>query len=137
MSSAKLLHPILVKSIPKLPAKCGDLLYETRQERLKVQKVVEALESQEAKLKEYIIENLPKSKANGITGSIARVELDKKAIPSVKDWDAFYAYIAKHQAWELLQRRPAEAAVKERWEAGETVPGVEKFIAIVVSCTKK
>jgi hypothetical protein len=28
---------------------------------------------------------------------------------------------------KLSERRPGKAACKERWEAGEIIPGVEKF----------
>lgn len=133
----KKLHPILVNSLPALPAVAGDLLYNTKAERLKVQKIVDALEKQEKDLKEFLINNLPKGSASGITGKVAHVEISTKPIPTVEDWDKFYTYIARTKSWELMQRRVSDSAVKERWDAGKQVPGVGKFTAVVVSCTKR
>lgn len=122
--------------MPKTIGACADLLYATRQKRLALQKDVEKLEAEESELREHIIQTLPKSEASGVAGKVARVSVGKKEVPTVKDWDAFYRYVKKTGAFELLQRRVTEVAVKERWEAGEQVPGVEKFHAVTVSINK-
>lgn len=122
--------------IPKTIGACADLLYETRRKRLAKQKEVEVLEAEETMLKEHIIATLPKSDASGVSGKVARVTVLSKDIPTVKDWSAFYKYILKNKAFELLQRRVSDAAVKERIESGKQVPGVEIFKAPTVSLNK-
>lgn len=117
-------------------AQAADLLYTTRQMRLKIQKDVDALAAREAELKTYIIENLPKQDAIGISGSIARVTLGTKTKSVVEDWEKVYDYVVENEAWELLQKRINDAAVKDRWEAGEEIPGVGRFQSIEVSCVK-
>jgi hypothetical protein len=121
---------------PKQLAVCGDLLYTTRQERLALEKLVEELKTKENILREHLIANLPKSEASGIAGKIARVKIDTKDVPHVKDWETLQKYVKRTGSFELLQRRISDTAVKERWEAGKEVPGVERFTATVVSCTK-
>lgn len=122
--------------IPKKLGEVADLLYATKQARLAKQKEIDELASQETQLKNYIIENLPKSEATGTAGKVARVQVVVKQKPAVKDWEALYAFISKTKSWEFLQRRLGEAAVKDRWEAGKTVPGVEATPVVDVSITK-
>jgi hypothetical protein len=123
--------------LPKTLAECADLLYETREKRLKVQKNADELEELEKALKAHIIDNLPKSQASGIQGKVASVTLRKKIVASLKDDKKFFAYIKKTGDFDLLQRRLNDAAVQARWEQKKNVPGVEPFTTVTISCTKR
>lgn len=120
---------------PKLGA-CADRLYQLREKRLLMQKETDAVEAEEKALKEHLIQTLPKSEAGGIAGKLARVSVVTKAVPRVEDWDKLYAYIKKKGEFELLQRRVADTAVQERWEAGKAVPGVASFDVVTLSMNK-
>jgi hypothetical protein len=123
--------------LPKSVAGAADKLYTLREQRYALQKKVTKLEEKEGVLREYLIDNLPKSDASGITGRIAHAEISKKPVPQVKDWPAFYKHILRTKDFSLMQRRLNEGAVKERWLAKKVVPGVVRFNAISVSITKK
>lgn len=123
-------------ALPKTPAQCADLLYAARECRLTIQRETEKLSRLESQISNYFIENLPKSDSSGVSGLRANVQLKKKPIPTVENWDKFYPYVYQHKAGELLQRRLSESAVSERLGAGERIPGVGIFNAITVSCTK-
>lgn len=121
---------------PKTIGACADRLYELRQKRLEQQKVVDALEEEEKALKEHIIQTLPKSDSTGAAGKVARVSVVPKIVAQVKDWDKFYAYVAKTKSFDLLQRRLNDKAIQARWEEKKAVAGVEPFQTVTVSCTK-
>ena len=121
---------------PKALGACADRLFQVREERLKIQKQVELLASEESAIKEHLINTLPKSDASGVAGKLARVTIVTKQVPQVKDWDAFYKHVKKSGDFDLLQRRLTDSAIKERWEAGKEVPGVEHFNAVSVSINK-
>lgn len=121
---------------PKAMGACADKLYELKNKRLSIQKLVEELQAEETALKNHIIDNLPKSEASGVTGKLARVTVVTKEIPQTQDWDALYRHIKKTGGFELLQRRLAVAAVKERWEEGKEVPGIGHFTVVDVSINK-
>ena len=121
---------------PKALGACADRLFTLREQRLNAQKEVDKLASEESAIKEHIINTLPKSEASGVAGKLARVTVVTKQVPQVKDWDKFYAHVKKTGQFELLQRRLTDAAIKERWEAGKQVPGVESFNAVTVSINK-
>ena len=53
------------------------------------------------------------------------IYLSPQIVPKVVDWEAFYGYIGKNQAWHMLERRPSRAAFRELYEAHKPVPGVE------------
>lgn len=122
--------------LPKQLAQVADLMYTIREERYALQAQVDLLAEKESMCREHIINNLPKSQANGIAGQIARAEIKKKTKPTVKDWKKFWAYVFKTKNSSLVQQRVNDKAVMERWEANEVVPGVDKFTALTISLTK-
>ena len=122
--------------MPKTLGACADMLYALREKRLEAQKAVDAMQAEETALKEHIINQLPKSDASGVSGKVARVAVSTREIPRVEDWEKFHEYVRKTKQFDLLQRRAADAAVKERWEAGEQIPGVGRFTVVTVSVNK-
>ncbi len=125
-----------VYRFPKALGACADRLYELKEARLVVQKQADAIEQEEKALKAHLIDTLPKSKAEGVSGTVANVKIVRKEVPQVKDYEAFYAHVKKTGSFDLLQRRLNDAAVKERLDAGKVIPGVEVFTAVSVSLTK-
>ncbi len=122
--------------IPKNLGACADQLFKTRQKRLELQKAVDELAAEESALKEHLINTLPLSEASGVSGKLARVTINVKEIAQVKDWEAFYKYVKRTGRFDLMQRRVADAAIKEFWENGKEVPGVDRFGAKTVSINK-
>jgi hypothetical protein len=53
------------------------------------------------------------------------IYISPQVVPKVVDWDAFYGYIRKTEAFHMLERRPSRAAFRELHEAHKLVPGVE------------
>lgn len=96
--------------LPKTPAAVTDLFYKTQQERYALQRQAKALEEVETACREFLINNLPKSEASGISGKVARSWVENKDIVQVQDWPALYGYIAAAAkrnpgVWGLLQKR--------------------------------
>lgn len=124
------------KAIPKNLAAVADLYYIARQERLDLQKSVDKLATRESELRDYLIDNLPKSKVGGITGKVANVEVVRKEVPTMEDRAKFFAYIKRSGAQDLLTQSLNSAAVKERWAAGKIIPGVGKHTVVTLSLHK-
>lgn len=122
--------------IPKQMGAVADLYFETRNKRLAAQKIVNEIEGDEKTLREYIIQNLPKSEATGVAGKLARVSVVTKDVPAVEDWDKVFEYVRKTKSYDLLQRRISSSAVEARWENGKAIPGVGHFNVVSVSLSK-
>jgi len=124
------------KKIPKKFGEAADVLYLTREARLKLSKVVDALDKHERDIKNYFIENLSKKASTGAAGHVARVQIVTADEPAVENWEDTYKYINKTGSFDLLNRALNRSAVKERWENGKEVPGVGHFTVTKVSVTK-
>lgn len=122
--------------VPKALGACADRLMVLREKKAKLTREIEKLEEERRAIEERLIDELPKDEASGVVGKIAKAVVTRREVPTVKDWDRLYDYVLMNKDFSLLQRRVSESAVKERWEAGETVPGVDKFTVIGVSITK-
>lgn len=125
-----------VYRFPKTMGTCADKLYALKEKKSAAKKVFDEIEAEEKALKAYIIDNLPKSEASGISGKTARVTVVTKSIPQVQDWDKFYKYVARTKAFDMLQRRLSAKAVEERWDNKKKVPGVGTFDVVTVSMNK-
>lgn len=101
-----------------------DAYISTRAQRLQLDRQVAELKEQEEKLKEFIIGHFRLSGTTALGGQAGLVKLQKKDEPDVLNWEELYGYIKQNDAWELLHKRIGSTAVKERWEAGEIIPGV-------------
>jgi hypothetical protein len=122
--------------VPKTLGACADRLFTLKAQLAALNMQAEALDAERKAIQERLIADLPKSEAAGIAGRLARATVVTKEVPTVKDWTAFYKTILKTKDFSLLQRRVSDAAVRERWEAGKKVPGVEPFTVVTVSVTK-
>lgn len=122
--------------IPKNFGAAADLLYVTREDRLRLSKIVDTMEAFEKKLKKHFIDNLSKKESTGAAGKVARAQIVVSDEPAAQDWDETYKHIKKTGNFDLLNRALNKAAVKARWEAGKEVPGVGHFPTVKVSITK-
>lgn len=107
-----------------------------RDARLKKEKEAQALKDRETALYDYLINNLPASKAGGIQGSIARVEIVYKEVPIfdgeesgdvTESREAFFKFARRKGNEDLITEQMNAKAIKERWEAGKEVPGVIRY----------
>lgn len=123
-------------NLPDTLAACADKLQDLKKQRYATQKLVDSIAREEAHLTAHIKDELAKQGATGISGFHARVSMNEKVVPTVQDWGALHEYIQKTGQFDLLQRRVSDAAVKERWQAGEKVAGVGEFTITTLSISK-
>jgi hypothetical protein len=104
--------------LPKTAAAVADLFYRTQQERYALQRQGKALEDIEAACREFLIENLPKSEASGVSGKVARSYVENKDIIQVQDWTELYKYVQSRAAknpgiWGIFQKRITSEMAEE------------------------
>jgi len=109
-----------------------DLLYTTRQTRLRTQTTVETLKEHEEKLREFIAANCTVGEV--VTGNDGRAEIVERYEYVVEDWAELYDFILRYQTWEILKKAVVDSAL-EKWfnERGLPVPGVTRRIVKQVS----
>lgn len=122
--------------LPKSLAECADLAYTLRERRLEIQRSTKQLEEQEKLVKEYLINNLPKSQASGVSGKVANAKIERDTVPTITDKKKFLAYVKKTGDFDLITSSMNPRAVKERWEHKKKVPGIGEFQVVKLSLTK-
>lgn len=122
--------------IPATFGACADRLYALRALKKPLRDKLNKLDEEETAIEQHLIATMPKSDGGGI-GKKAQAQIVVKQEPTVEDRAALQKYIVKTGAFELLQGKLAAAAVRERWDLGEKVPGVGSFAVHKVSVTKR
>lgn len=103
-------------------------------QRKGLEKEAEAISKEVRQIKDALIADFDKGALKEIHTSLGVARLVRKDVPTVDTetggWDAVWKYITKYKAYELVQKRFGEKAVQERWDAGESIPGVKRFTKI-------
>lgn len=107
-----------------------------REERLRIEKMAKEVKDRETEIFNCIMSTLDESTDTGASGKFYRVQRVEKEVNQVKDWPAFHKYVAENNAFELLQRRLNDKAVREQIEGGVVFPGVEETIVPTLSFRK-
>ena len=114
-----------------------DFLYTYKNKDLaKARKEFKQMEEFVSKLSAYIMQELEDSSLTGASGKVGQVTIKDKDVATVKDWQKFYAYIKRNNAFELLNKAVNQKSVAERWEDKKKIPGVEAFNKKSLSITK-
>lgn len=116
---------------------CIDALYLQRAERLAVEKTVKEMKTRELALRVHIKSVLDSISLESGAGKLATTSIQLSVEPTAKDWPAIYAFIVENDAFDMLQRRLSSTAVKDRWDEGIIIPGIDKFDTWDLSLTKR
>lgn len=114
-----------------------DRLYQLREVKKAAQKLADLTEADFKGLQNHLIDSQKKQDLQGASGEIATFNWERVDKYSIEDPDEFYKDMARRKAWDVLQRRLNEKAIKDRAEAGKPVKGLRRFRAIRVSLTKR
>jgi hypothetical protein len=98
-----------------------------RDRRLEAQREVDNIAKLEGRAKDELIAAMQESGLTHAGGKDHKVSLKMVDKPVAGDWALIYDYIQENQAFDLLQRRLTEKAIKDRWEDGLSIPGVVRF----------
>lgn len=108
-----------LKAVPAFPKTIGatiDKLKQIRDEVRSLTKQANDLKKDQYDLEVHLMGLMDEQGLEKSSGKLATASLGESEITSVEDWDAFYRFIKRHNAFYLLERRPAQAANKEARE---------------------
>lgn len=92
-------------------------------------KEVERLEGEKKALEAQVMEHMDVENIGSSRGKLATASISESVVPSVTDWDTFWAYVFRNKASHLLERRPHATAYREELETrkGKPIPGVQPY----------
>lgn len=72
-----------------------------------------------------------------VASTNATVALKRTEFAEITDDKKFFAYVAKHKAWDLVRKQANVGACRERWDDGKTIAGVQKGSRVSLSVTTR
>lgn len=90
-------------------------------------KEIEALEKKKAFLEKELEEEAEKQGLKSGSGAASSFKIEAETVPQGSNWDETYEFIHENKYYHLLQKRFAVTAIRELWELGKDIPGVNKF----------
>ena len=133
--------------VGRLPAKVAarvDAFYQLREKRLaygremkRAEKVLNALKHREDEIAKDLYKQMRQlGGATKLSGGVATFSPGDAEVFTVEDWDAFYEHIKSTGEFELLERRPARGALKERSADNKLPEGIKSERVFAYSLTK-
>lgn len=131
-----------VSPIRKAPAartigELADLMHKNREDRKVLEDKVKEFNKAYDELELELIGVLDAQKTTRGDGKKASVSISESVVPTVKDWDALWAFIFKGKHKQLMQLRISVPAWRELCELKKAPPGVESFSKRTVNLTTK
>ncbi len=111
------------KRLPPLASQI-DAYFKACERTSEAAKVVEVLKADEREKEAALLGRLNDEGLSSATGTLGTVSVREALEPAPEDWPAFYSWMEKTRSWEMLQKRIAVLAWRERVENGEQVPGI-------------
>lgn len=121
------------KKFGRIPGKAGALLdryYQVDQQKKLLEKALNDVKADLAVIEDAIFLKFKKEDIHGTRGNLCTATANQQIIPVAEDWETIYKYIVKgkkQERFDLLQKRLAVTAVRERWDDNIKIPGVSSF----------
>lgn len=115
---------------PKKPLTIGqatDEMWALREKKRALEASVKVVETQMKELEETVFGLMDAQDTRKAEGKSASVSITESTVGTVEDWDAVWTYIAKNKYFHLVQKRLSDPALRELWDMGKVVPGVQPF----------
>jgi hypothetical protein len=106
-----------------------DDMWALREKKRAAEAVVKKIEDEILAQEEIVFKRLDEEGLKKADGTKASISIGEATVASVTDWDALWAYAAKHKYFHLFQKRVSDPAWRELMEKskGKGVPGTEPF----------
>jgi len=100
-----------------------DMYVETKNEREELSSQVKEKTEKLTSLESDIMALMSDAGISKAASDKASCTMKMSKHPAIDDWNQFYGYVAQTGQFELLHKRLSSTAFRERWEAGEAIPG--------------
>lgn len=109
-----------------------DHLHELREQKRALEAQLKGVQELMDRAEFELIQLMEREGVTKSTGKHATVLVQDSVRPTVEDWNAFYAFIKKHDYYHLLERRPSVTGCRELFETKGSIPGVVPFTKKVI-----
>ena len=114
-----------------------DMFVETKALKESLNEDIKKCNEKLAQIEADIMEQMANAGISQAASDKASCTMRETIHPAIEDWDAFYGYVASTNQFELLHKRLSSTVFRERWEAGETIPGTKAASVWELSVRRK
>lgn len=104
-----------------------DKIWLMRENKKALEAQVKKVEGEIKEVEETIFGLLDAQDTRKGEGKKASVSINETVVTTVEDWEALWPYIAKNKYFHLVQKRVSDPGMRELWDMGKKVPGVQPF----------
>lgn len=108
--------------------KWADKLFDAKDAKRKLAEQMKVINKEIMEIESTLLTEMNKQGLYKAGSHRSSVYISRQVVPKVTDWDAFYAYIKKHEYFHMLERRASKLAYREQYENGAPVPGIEPVV---------
>ena len=112
-----------IKSLPELQS-AAKALWKAQQAVRKAEAKLRPLKAAAATLEQELLDAMLKAKLESVAVKEATISLKRTTFAALFDDRAFFAYVGKEKAWDLVRKQANVGACRVRWEDGINIPGV-------------
>lgn len=112
-----------IKSLPELQA-AAKALWKAQQTVKKAEQKLKPLKDAAAALEQELLDAMLAAKLESVAVKEATISLKRTTFAELYDDRAFFEYVGRKKAWDLVAKRPVISACRVRWEDKLVIPGV-------------
>lgn len=104
-----------------------DTLAELRDKKRKLEAQIKDIETEYAELEQKLMDRLDAEGTSKGAGKNASASITETVVGNLVDFEAFAEFARKKNYMHLFQRRLSDPAIRELFDKGVKIPGVEPF----------
>ncbi len=105
--------------------------------KTKEAKALEKLSKKQKDLEQEAFDYLVDNKVAALDGGKGKIGITESVVPTIENWDKFYAFIHKNKAYHMLGKKAKTESIRQYWEDNKKkIPGVDKFVVKKLSVQK-
>ena len=112
-----------IKTVEELQAAAA-ALWKAQQVVKKAEAKLKPLKDAAAALEDELRDAMLAAKLESVATKNATISLKRTTFAELYDDVAFFEYVKKKGAWDLIRKQPVIAACRVRWEDNLVIPGV-------------
>jgi len=116
----------------------ADRIYTMRDKIAAAQAVADALTNDRKELENKLMALMQEQSLDKVSGSLSTCSISKSERAGISSFDDFAKFVYRNKALHLLEKRPAQLAVKEMEDQrGKPIPGLQKIETQRLNVTKR
>jgi len=125
-----------MSNTPENVAELVEAYVAVRAKRLELDRLSAEVKTVEEKYKTELIAFMGEHGQGVVASERNALTLNTRLSPVAEDWAQIHDFVEANGAFDLYQHKLAVAAVQARWEVGEEIPGVGRFMVKTLSISK-